>query len=46
MRKGYAYAKVIKRVYGRLLPAKDKSKVKYDLSEYVIKTTIKDKDRK
>lgn len=44
MRKGYAYAKVIKRVYGRLLPRNDKSKVKYDLSEYVIKTTIKEKD--
>ncbi len=46
MRKGYAYAKVIKRIYGRLLPRKDKSRVKYDLSEYVIKTTIKDKDKK
>ena len=44
MRTGFAYAKVIKRVYGRLLPRNDKSKVKYDLSEYVIKTTIKEKD--
>lgn len=44
MKKGYAYAKVIKRVYGRLLPRNDKSKVKYDLSEYVIKTTIKEHD--
>ncbi|OED30078.1 HVO_0476 family zinc finger protein [Methanosphaera sp. WGK6] len=44
MRKGYAYAKVIKRVYGRLLPRNDKSKVKYDLTEYVVKTTIKEKD--
>lgn len=44
MRKGYAYAKVIKRIYGRLLPRNDKSKIKYDLSEYVIKTTIKEKD--
>lgn len=45
MRKGYAYARVIKRIYGRLLPNNDKSKVKYDLSEYVVKTTIKDKDK-
>lgn len=45
MRKGYAYAKVIKRIYGRLLPNNDKSKVKYDLSEYVVKTTIKDKEK-
>ncbi|MDD6285117.1 HVO_0476 family zinc finger protein [Candidatus Methanosphaera massiliense] len=44
MRKGYAYAKVIKRVYGRLLPRNDKSRVNYDLSEYVVKTTIKEKD--
>ncbi len=42
MRKGYAYARVIKRVYGKLLPLNDKSKVKYDLTENVIKTTIKD----
>lgn len=46
MRKGYAYARVIKRIYGRLLPRKDKQKPKYNLSEYVVKTTIKDKDRK
>ena len=44
MRKGYAYAKVIKRVYGRLLPRNDKSRVNYDLSEYIVKTTIKEKD--
>ena len=44
MKKGYAYAKVIKRVYAKLLPSKDKSRVKYDLSEYVIKTTIKEHD--
>jgi hypothetical protein len=42
MKKGYAYAKVIKRVYGKLLSRKDKSKVQYDLTEYVIKTTIKE----
>ena len=42
MKKGYAYAKVIKRVYGKLLPRNDKSSVKYDLTEYVIKTTIKE----
>lgn len=42
MKKGYAYAKVIKRVYGKLLPGKDKSTVQYDLTEYVIKTTIKE----
>jgi uncharacterized Zn finger protein len=43
MRTGYAYAKVIKRVYGKLLPEKSKSKIKYDLTEYVVKTTIKEK---
>ncbi len=42
MRKGYAYAKVIKRIYGKLLPLSDTSKVQYDLSDYVIKTTVKD----
>lgn len=44
MKKGYAYAKVIKRVYAKLLSPKDKSRIKYDLSEYVIKTTIKEHD--
>jgi len=44
MKKGYAYAKVIKRVYGKLLPRNDKSTVQYDLTEYVIKTTIKEHD--
>lgn len=43
MKKGFAYAKVIKRVYGKLLSSKDKSKLKYDLSEYVVKTTSKEK---
>ncbi|RAP47016.1 MAG: hypothetical protein BZ135_02955 [Methanosphaera sp. rholeuAM6] len=43
MKKGFAYAKVIKRIYGKLLSSKDKSKVKYDLSEYVVKTTSKEK---
>lgn len=42
MKKGYAYAKVIKRVYGKLLPRNDRSTVQYDLTEYVIKTTIKE----
>jgi uncharacterized Zn finger protein len=44
MKKGFAYARVIKRVYGKLLSSKDKSKVKYDLSEYVVKTTSKEKN--
>jgi len=44
MKKGYAYAKVIKRVYAKLLSPKDKSTIKYDLSEYVVKTTIKEHD--
>ena len=43
MKKGFAYARVIKRVYGKLLSSKDKSKVKYDLTEYVVKTTSKEK---
>ena len=43
MKKGFAYAKVIKRIYGKLLSSKDKSKIKYDLSEYVVKTTSKEK---
>lgn len=42
MKKGYAYAKVIKRIYAKLLSNKDPSKVKYDLSEYVVKTTMKE----
>lgn len=44
MKKGFAYARVIKRVYGKLLSSKDKSKVKYDLTEYVVKTTSKEKN--
>ena len=44
MKKGYAYAKVIKWIYGSLLPTNDKSRVKYDLSEYVVKTTIKERN--
>ncbi|RAP53200.1 MAG: hypothetical protein BZ138_01550 [Methanosphaera sp. rholeuAM270] len=44
MKKGFAYARVIKRVYGKLLPSKDNSKVKYDLSEYVVKVTSKEKN--
>ena len=44
MKKGFAYARVIKRIYGKLLSSKDKSKVKYDLSEYVVKTTSKEKN--
>lgn len=44
MKKGFAYAKVIKRVYGKLLSSKDKSKVKLDLSEYVVKVTSKEKN--
>ena len=44
MKKGYAYSRVIKRVYGKLLSSKDKSKVKYDLSEYVVKVTSKEKN--
>ncbi|MCD7781364.1 MAG: hypothetical protein LUG89_01510 [Methanosphaera sp.] len=44
MKKGYAYAKVIKRVYGKLLPRNDKSKVRFDLSANVVKTTIKEKE--
>lgn len=43
MKKGFAYARVIKRVYGKLLSGKDKSRVKYDLTEYVVKTTNKEK---
>lgn len=39
----FSYARVIKRVYGKLLSSKDKSKVKYDLTEYVVKTTSKEK---
>ena len=44
MKKGFAYARVIKRIYGKLLSSKDKSKVKYDLSEYVVKVTSKEKN--
>jgi len=44
MKKGFAYARVIKRVYGKLLSSKDKSKVKYDLTEYVVKVTSKEKN--
>ena len=44
MKKGFAYARVIKRIYGKLLSSKDKSKVKYDLTEYVVKTTSKEKN--
>lgn len=44
MKKGFAYSRVIKRVYGKLLPSKDNSKVKYELSEYVVKTTNKEKN--
>ncbi len=44
MKKGFAYARVIKRVYGKLLSSKDKSKLKYDLSEYVVKVTSKEKN--
>lgn len=44
MKKGFAYARVIKRIYGKLLSSKDKSKIKYDLSEYVVKTTSKEKN--
>lgn len=43
MKKGFAYARVIKRIYGKLLSPKDKSKIKYDLTEYVVKTTSKEK---
>ena len=43
MKKGYAYANVIKRIYGQLLSGKDKSRVNYDLSEYVVKTTVKER---
>ncbi|MBR0472408.1 MAG: hypothetical protein IJI98_06890 [Methanosphaera sp.] len=44
MKKGFAYARVIKRVYGKLLSPKDKSKVKLDLSQYVVKVTSKEKN--
>ncbi len=44
MKKGFAYARVIKRVYGKLLSSKDNSKVKYDLTEYVVKVTSKEKN--
>ena len=43
MKKGFAYTKKNKRVYGKLLSGKDKSRVKYDLTEYVVKTTNKEK---
>lgn len=44
MKKGFAYARVIKRVYGKLLSSKDKSKVKLNLTEYVVKVTSKEKN--
>ena len=44
MKKGFAYARVIKRVYGKLLSSKDKSKVKLDLSQNVVKVTSKEKN--
>lgn len=44
MKKGFAYARVIKRVYGKLLSSKDKSKVKLDLTEFVVKVTSKEKN--
>lgn len=44
MKKGFAYARVIKKVYGKLLSSKDNSKVKYDLTEYVVKVTSKEKN--
>ena len=37
MKKGFAYANVIKRVYGKLLSEKDKRKAKYDLTPFLVK---------